>query len=366
MEFARMELYPAFFDKDERSLLHAGCFDASSFLFKSGVCGMRLKSDRGELVVLPFQGQQIWRACFDGHDLTMKTAFDEPVATDDYLKTYGGFLIHCGATAMGVPTKQDSHPLHGELPNRIYSQAYLALGEDQDGKYLAFGGKTRYTVSFETNYSAEPEIRLYAGATTARVSMKLTNLRSAPMEYMYLCHINFLPVDGAQLVYSAPADPAHVYAHIAIPERMPADKAAALRQYMEQINRDPRVHHLVDQKSQIYDPEIVMTIKYLADRQGYAHSMAILPEGGAYYVSHRTKELPLGLRWISRTGDEDALGMVLPSTAEHLGLADARKNGMMKILGAGQSIVTSIEVGYLEAGQVAKMKTIIDLINEAG
>jgi hypothetical protein len=69
--------------------------------------------------------------------------------------------------------------------------------------------------------------------------MKVTNLRQKPMEYMYLCHINYRPFDGSQLVYSAVPDPAHVKVHKDIPANMPADKAARLREYMDKIQRTP-------------------------------------------------------------------------------------------------------------------------------
>ncbi|GIS11657.1 MAG: hypothetical protein CM15mP115_08080 [Alphaproteobacteria bacterium] len=49
--------------------------------------------------MLPFKGQQIWRAGFDGRDLTMRSMFDEPVDTQVYLETYGAFMIHCGLAA---------------------------------------------------------------------------------------------------------------------------------------------------------------------------------------------------------------------------------------------------------------------------
>ena len=39
---------------------------------------------------------------------------------------------------------------------------------------------------------------------------------------------------------------------------------------------------------------------------------------GACYVSHPMDYLPYAIRWISRTGDEDSMGMVLPATCEHL------------------------------------------------
>ncbi len=60
--------------------------------------------------MLPFQGMQIWSAEMDGQNLTMKSMFAEPHPTRTYLENYGGFLLHCGATAMGVPSKGDTHP----------------------------------------------------------------------------------------------------------------------------------------------------------------------------------------------------------------------------------------------------------------
>jgi hypothetical protein len=179
---------------------------------------------------------------------------------------------------------------------------------------------------------------------------------------MYLCHINFRPVDGAQLIYSALADPEHVRAHVAVPADLPAADAARLRRTIERINADPAVHHRIDPQDQCYDPEVVMTIKYLADASGYAHSLQKRPQGDAFYVAHRIAELPLVLRWIARTGDEDALGMVLPATAEHLGRERASRDGMMKTLAAGDSVCLSMKVGYLDAAATAAVEAQITAI----
>jgi hypothetical protein len=110
-------LQESFFGEKEKQFIEYGSLSASTFRFDSGVLGLRLKSDRGELVMLPFQGQQIWSAEFDGRPLTMTSMFPEPRPTQVFLETFGAFLLHCGATAMGGPSAQDSHPLHGELPN---------------------------------------------------------------------------------------------------------------------------------------------------------------------------------------------------------------------------------------------------------
>ena len=98
-----VNLTPEFFTKREKTLVKHGTLMASTFRFDSDVCGLRLSNELGQLVMLPFQGQQIWSAEFGGRNLTMKSMFAEPRPTREYLETYGGFLLHCGATVMGVP-----------------------------------------------------------------------------------------------------------------------------------------------------------------------------------------------------------------------------------------------------------------------
>ena len=51
----------------------------SAFRYDCGIEALRICNARGEIIVLPFKGQQIWRAGFDGRDLTMHSMFDEPV-----------------------------------------------------------------------------------------------------------------------------------------------------------------------------------------------------------------------------------------------------------------------------------------------
>ena len=123
----RIELYKDTFGDVERPLCEMGGISVSTFRYPSGIEALRVSNARGEIVILPFKGQQIWRAKFDGRELTMKSMFDEPVATTDYLKTYGGFLIHCGLTGLGAPGPNDDHPLHGELPNAPFQKAWLEL-----------------------------------------------------------------------------------------------------------------------------------------------------------------------------------------------------------------------------------------------
>lgn len=124
-----IHLQPYFFAELEKTLAEVDGIAASIFRYPSGVAALRLKNAIGEIVVLPFQGQQVWDAQFYGRTLTMKSMFDQPYPTQTYLQTYGGFVVHCGATAMGVPEAGDNHPLHGELPNAPYLNAALLIGK---------------------------------------------------------------------------------------------------------------------------------------------------------------------------------------------------------------------------------------------
>src|ERR1700748_2955929 len=112
----RMEIHLNAVRFDGQPLLQAGPISARAFRYATGVEAVTVTTPRAEVTVLPFKGHQVWRAAVDGREVAMKSLFDEPQATTDYLATYGAFLIHCGISAMGGPSVGDSHPLHGEIP----------------------------------------------------------------------------------------------------------------------------------------------------------------------------------------------------------------------------------------------------------
>ena len=121
-------------------LLQAQEMRASVFRYATGIEALTITTPLGEATFLPFKGQQVWDARFLGRRLTMRSMFEEPQDTSDYLASYGAFLIHCGVTAMGGPGPGDTHPLHGELPNARFQSARLLAGSDGQGSYLALAG----------------------------------------------------------------------------------------------------------------------------------------------------------------------------------------------------------------------------------
>jgi len=346
-----INLNPQFFSEREKILVEHGSLSASAFRFESGVLGLRLKNETGELVMLPFQGQQIWSAAFDGRDLTMKSMFAEPQPTQVYLQNYGGFFLHCGATAMGVPSKDDTHPLHGELPNAPYQRAYLVIGEEEKGAYMGLGGRYQYTVAFNHNYLAEPLVKLYADSTLFTLSLTITNLKHSEMELMYLAHINFRPVDNGRLVYSAPYTPEHVRVRKSIPSHIRPGPGYV--EFLEELGREPEKHHVLA-PDLVFDPEVVFSIDYLADEDGWAHSMQVHPDGSADYVRHRPDQLDKGIRWICRTPDQDALGIVLPATAEPEGYLAEKAKGNVKVLPAEAEFHCEMEVGVLAPAEAKR------------
>lgn len=354
-----IHLFADYFSPAERPFLQRGELSASLFRYPSGVAAIRLGNSRGELVMLPFQGQQIWSAEFDGRNITMQSMFDQPRPTQNYLETYGGFLLHCGATAMGVPMGEDTHPVHGELPNAPFQQAWLVCGEDERGEYIALGGEYRHTVAFNHNYNAHPLVKLYAGEARCVINLTVTNLKRTPMEFMYLAHVNFRPVDNGELVYSAHATPEHVRIRKSIPDHV--RPGPGYREFMDELEHHPERHHVL-RPDLAFDPEIVFTIDYLADSAGWGHTMQLYPDGSADFISHRPEQLDKGVRWICRTPDQDALGMVLPATAEPEGYHAEKAKGHIKIIPAGGSYSVEMEAGVLSPAEAKVMAKHIETV----
>ncbi len=353
MSATTIHLTPAMFSANERILVTHGALTASAFLFDTGVAGLRLRNDLGEIVLLPFQGQQVWSVSFRGRNITMRSMFAAPRATRTYLETYGAFCLHCGFTAMGVPTGGDTHPLHGELPNAPYTKAWIEAGSDERGDYLVLGGEYQHTVAFSTNYRAEPRVKLYANSSLFTIAMTVTNLKATPMEYMYMAHVNYRPVDNGRLVYSAQCTPEHVRVRRSIPSHV--KPAPGFAEFLDELAADPARHNVL-KPGLAFDPEVVFFIDYLSDAAGSAHTMQVHPDGTADYIRHQPQELDHGVRWICRTPDQDALGMVLPATAEPEGYSAEKAKGNVKVLGPGAVFHCEMECGVLTEAETHKME----------
>jgi len=112
----------------------------------------------------------------------------------------------------------------------------------------------------------------------------------------------------------------------------------------------------------VFDPELVFTVDYLADEAGWAHSMQVHPDGSADYVRHRLDQLDKGIRWICRTVDQDALGLVLPATAEPEGYTAEKAKGNIKVIPGGGTFHVDLEIGTLTPDEVRRVEAKIEQI----
>ena len=266
-------------------------------------------------------------------------------------------------SAFGVPQADDKHPQHGETPNIEYKKAFIECGEDDGGKFITVGGILDYDIAFVRKYQFIPQCKLYEDGTVLNINVSIENKKNSPMEYMYLCHINFKPIDGADLVYSVKRDKEHIKVHKFVNPEHP--DAAKLSAYMDALEENPAIMDKVGHDGEIYNPEICFSMYYSGDDDMRAYTMQYERGVGACYVSHPVDVLPLSIRWISRTADEQSMGMVLPATSEHLGYSHAKRNGQVKVLAAGEKISFTMEAGYILDEEARKVEAKVEKILNA-
>jgi hypothetical protein len=330
---------------------------ATTFTYSTGVQGLRIENPRGHIVVLPYQGQQVWDAVFHGRRLTMATIFPEPVRSPLLLDSYGAFLYHCGARRMGTPAPEDDHPLHGELPAAAYSTACLLFGEDEGGRYLGVSGTYQYARAFGDKYRATPTVKLYEDRTVLEVSMDVENLTHHPMDLMYLCHVNFHPAENGQIIQAANWDQKDMAVRSSIPSHVtPTPKYLA---FLAALNKDPGVTRVLRPEDQ-YDPEVVFYIRNLrADAQGWTHMMQKHTDGSADYISYDVKVLDHTVRWILQHPDQKVAGIALPSTCDPEGYTAEKKKGNVRTLPGLGSAHFAVRAGYLEPAKARGMESLI-------
>ncbi|MEM1363126.1 MAG: DUF4432 family protein [Pseudomonadota bacterium] len=346
----RIDLPKALFSAHEKEVCRAGEFTVSTFRYKSGVCALRIKNARGEIIALPYQGLQIWRACFDGRELTMRSMFDEPNDTRVFLETYGGFFVHCGITGLGAPSESDDHPLHGELPNAPMQETWLEI--DQAEEKVTVAGTYQHIVAFSTNYCVTLTTSLIAGSALLAVSVSVENLKQSPMDLMYLAHANFRPVDHGVLHYSAPYDARSVRVRRSIPGHITPKPGYA--EFLSRLADDPAQHHVFD-PALAFDPEVVFEIEMTSGPDGMAHALQRHPEGFADYITYRPDVAPVCMRWICRTPDQDGLGIAFPSTSGVEGYTAEKAKGRVVVLRGGEIWKIDMQLGHLTVAETADM-----------
>jgi hypothetical protein len=282
-----------------------------------------------------------------------------------YLSEYGEYLVPCGVRRMGRPGEGDDHALHGELPLAKFDSTGVGY---IDGVITVTGQKVfGRAKSGNYHYMVDVETRLGVESTVIETLVRVTNLhKTSPLENMMLMHVNFDLEPGAELLWSAPLTKEAVTMR-AIPPELASGTKPALLEWMKQAEENPRILSRVS-PNPIYDPEGVFYLQFKVDANGMAHSMQVLKDGFAHYISHNPTEFPIGVVWI-RTSEgtkefpvDRALGLVLPATAGAEGYTIEKAKGLVREIPVGKHLEKKIRHGLLAPSEVAKMKRTIEAI----
>lgn len=340
-----ISLCPDHFTPTERVLAQGSGITASTFRYPTSVEALRLQTARGHVVILPFLGQMIWDAVFDGRTLTMDSAFAEPRPAPTILGTYGAFAYHAGVLRNGTPGPTDTHPLHGEMPTARMDHAELTFGSDDRGGYAELSGTTEYIMGFGPHYVASPRVRVRPDSGLIDVEMVVTNRSAHPMELMYMLHANFAFVADATIHQPAPFDAAHTVVRREIPGHV--TPSAAFVDLLNDLAVNPARMETLSEPD-LYTPEQVFYLRGLGtDDAGQTRMVMALPQGDAFALSYHPDDMPHCVRWIFNDGDARVAAFALPSTCEPEGYTREKAKGHVRMLPPGATARFPVTLGHL-------------------
>ncbi len=357
-EVANFALRRRSFGEREREMARYGDLAATGFRYDTGIEALRLKNPRGEVVVLPYLGQMIWSARFDRVNLAMHSMFAEPRPANTIVETYGCLAYHSGLLRNGVPGPEDSHAPHGEAPCAPMDEAGIACGSDDRGRYIAVTGAREYAMGFGAHYMARPRVILRESETTIEFIMDVRNLSAAPMDLMYMAHVNFAFSAGARIVQPVPFTPQNVVARTAIPAHIVASEA--YRALIADFAANPGRLERLDEPA-LYDPELVFYLKGAKPgADGLARHAMLRREGDAFAIAWDPSTMPHTMRWVLFNADQSVAAFAMPGTCEPEGYSAEKRKGHVRSLAAGESADFRTIIEYVEPARAASVARAIE------
>jgi hypothetical protein len=174
------------------------------------------------------------------------------------------------------------------------------------------------------------------------------------MELMYMCHVNFRPVEEGRIVQCVGWTREGMKLRTTIPGHVSVSEG--FRDFMARLEENPRLTEIIKPEDE-YNPEVVFFMNSpRVDEQGWSHFLQVHPDGSADYIRYKTKELDHSARWISRTEDQAGLGLALPATCDPEGYTAEKRKGNIKLISGQSSVSFSVVAGYLEAKEAQEME----------
>lgn len=329
----------SYFTESPNLLLENDDFKATAFRYPSGIESIKIRNAKGYVELLPYMGQIIWDAAFNGIDLRLKNIFDQPKPATCIIDTYGCFAFHSGLLANGCPAPDDTHPMHGEFSCAPMDEAWLEMTNDA----IALISQYEYMQGFGYHYIARPRVALEKNATRFEIRMEVTNLTCIEMPLQYMCHMNYAYVDHGRISSNLPGTafklresiPSHVH---------PTEKWLAYNEVLKKMQQEGRSLEILDQPD-MYDPEIV----FMADHiDQYAQDVTVeidSPKGYGFRTNFSTKDFTNATRWIMKNEDLQVAAFVLPATCRPEGFLAAKKAGTLLHLKTNETKTFTVTTG---------------------
>ena len=333
------------FSENRYRIFESNDFFVEAWRYPSGIEALTIGNSRGYLTVLPYMGQMVWDAVFDGHDLTMKNMFRQPLPASTIVETYGCYLYHSGLLRNGCPGEKDDHPLHGEMPCAPMDSASLVFGVDEEGAYLRLEGEYEYVMGFGDHYLASPSIELRPGTGLFDVCMEVSNLGGEDMELMYMCHMNQVFEKGAELIQPMPYTPDNVVTRTSVPSHV--KPTPEWLQFLDEVAQSPdKMACFSDEEK--YNPEFVFFLRNMAvDQHNDTHFLMKFVDGSGCYCRYSPLEFDHAVRWVLSNADQKVAAFALPATCEPEGYTAEKEKGNIKILQSGQKRIFHVRTGFL-------------------
>ena len=346
-------LYPELFDERRRDVLRTGEWIVTAWRYSTGIAALRISNSRGYIEALPFMGQILWDAVFDGQSLRMDNMFDMPVPARQIVETYGCFAFHSGLLAAGCPSPEDDHPLHGEFPCAPMRSASLVTRHEPCGvTAVTLSSEYEYRIGFGHHYFARPTVTLRAGSAMFDIGLEVTNLsKYQSMPLQYICHMNYAFIPEARMSQSLPDGAFQL-------RRSVPNHVTPTHQWLR-INEDILAGK-IDADSLVgaeaFDPEIVY---FADDLPQYGKTAEFRMQARAHHnfvTRFRTDQFPVATRWILHNADQRVAAYVLPGTSRPEGRLAAEAAGTLIHLDADASRTFSVTTGLLAQGEAVDRK----------
>ena len=288
---------------------------------EAGTRVIRITSGDLQLDVLPDRGLDLGQLRVAGIPLAFMSGVGFPRWSNDgegaFARAFGGgILATCGLRSFGPAG--EGQPMHGRVGS-LPAQVTRAGARDDA---VVVEGIVRETALFEEPLELHRRIEVPAGLRTVRLADSIVNRGSAPTELMTLYHVNF----GAPLVGEG------TVLHTGALEVHPRDAAAAAG--IGSWGTFPELSHPYPEQVFVHELPPAQLVE----------ATVTAASGVSATLRWNSTELPGLLQWRVADPAWCVLGVEPCDTPTTGGRADARANGILRLLEPGHTVTRTLEL----------------------